>query len=569
MRAMRTAAIVQSVLMITSVILVTGLVSAEESETVISADMTWSGEDSVEGVVRIVDGGHLTIEDANIKMIDGSSIHVDEGGQLTITQSTVKSQTPPSAIASMGYWDEANMSKFKIPGDGISGPFEVEMIPIEGDTYYSDAAHIGSEVFDLNGSSHTFSFDNGAGDIWVGLTGYGSSPVTVGSITITTQTGGQTTMAGSELETVNMKSAGALEFGIHVEGEMQSSFSSVIGGQVFIEGVLSADNTEFDRVGPIMVGESGRVDLLGSTSFESSLDDHDIQAGPYSEIFWGEGVVGSGGLIDKWERRVSGQTLHLDAKYVVLRLSGIGPQEATQEIFSDENGTAYVNSGVERVVEIGYADGTVWTESATIEIITYETGWNPASSGIGNYGGGVMNLDWSDSIVINSETPYVEWESLSITEETLTKTRGQEMPVVAGLANRGSAEALLYFTCEVSETGMEADIGGYRQARIGPGESVEVSFGWRHSQTGDASLTCKILTPTQLVSDDAFGGGSMTTETATWSEPTEDDSIDVVSLLAAIIVAMAIAGFTMLRRASDAIVEDGEDEDSDYSKDEY
>ena len=274
-------------------------------------------------------------------------------------------------------------------------------------------------------------------------------------------------------------------------------------------------------------------------------------------------------MIDKWERRVSGQTLHLDAKYVVLRLSGIGPQEATQEIFSDENGTAYVNSGVERVVEIGYADGTVWTESATIEIITYETGWNPASSGIGNYGGGVMNLDWSDSIVINSETPYVEWESLSITEETLTKTRGQEMPVVAGLANRGSAEALLYFTCEVSETGMEADIGGYRQARIGPGESVEVSFGWRHSQTGDASLTCKILTPTQLVSDDAFGGGSMTTETATWSEPTEDDSIDVVSLLAAIIVAMAIAGFTMLRRASDAIVEDGEDEDSDYSKDEY
>jgi MFS superfamily sulfate permease-like transporter len=61
----------------------------------------------------------------------------------------------------------------------------------------------------------------------------------------------------------------------------------------------------------------------------------------------------------------------------------------------------------------------------------------------------------------------------------------------------------------------------------------------------------------------------MTTETATWSEPTDDDSIDVVSLLAAIIVAMAIAGFTMLRRASDAIVEDGEDEDSDYSKDEY
>ena len=95
----------------------------------------------------------------------------------------------------------------------------------------------------------------------------------------------------------------------------------------------------------------------------------------------------------------------------------------------------------------------------------------------------------------------------SITEETLTKTRGQEMLVVAGLANRGSAEALLYFTCEVSETGMEADIGGYRQARIGPGESVEVSFGWRHSQTGIHLLPADTA-PTQLVSDDGFGGGS-------------------------------------------------------------
>ena len=319
-------------------------------------------------------------------------------------------------------------------------------------------------------------------------------------------------------------------------------------------------------MGAIIVGESGRIDLLGSTSFSSSLDDHDIRAGPYSELFWGEGVVGSGGLIDKWERRVSGQTLYLDAKYVVLRISGLGPQETTQEIFSDENGTAYINGGNERVVEIAYADGTVWTESATIEIITYETGWNPQTSGIGNYGGGVVDLDWSDSILFDSETPFVEWESLTIPEDSLSKSRGQSMPVIAGLANRGTAAALLYFTCEVTETGMEADIGGYQQARIDPGESVEVSFGWRHSQTGDASLTCRILTPTQLVSDDAFGGGSMTTETATWTEPAEDDSLPVLPLLAAIIVAMAIAGATMLRRASDAIVEDGDD--SDYSKDE-
>ena len=565
---MRTAALLQSILMISSVLLVSAVIFAEDTETVISMDVTWNGEDSVEGAVRIVDGGHLTIDNADIKMMEGSSIHVDEGGQLTISHSTVKSQTPPSAIASMGYWDEQNLSKFKIPSEGISGPFQVDMFAMEGDTYYSDAAHIGGESYNLNGSSHTFNFDDGSEDIWIGLTGYGSSPVTVGSITITTQTGGETTIPGSELETVNMRGAGTPGFQLHVDGEMQSSSSSLIGGQVLVDGTLSADGTEFNRVGPIMVGESGRIDLLGTTSFSASLDDHDVRTGAYSELFWGEGVSGSGGLIDKWERRIGGQTLHLDAKYVVLRLSGVGPQESTQEIFSDENGTAYINNGNERVVEIGYADGTVWTESATIEIISYETGWNPQTSDIGNYGGGIINLDWSNSIVLDSGTPFVEWESLEIPEDSLSKTRGQSMPVVAGLANRGTAAALLYFTCDVTETGMEADIGGYQQARIEPGESVQVSFGWRHSQAGDASLTCRILTPTQLIEDDAFGGGSMTTATASWAEPEEDGSLPVLPLLAAIVVAMAIAGVTMLRRASDAIVEDDEEE-SEYSNDEY
>ena len=442
------------------------------------------------------------------------------------------------------------------------------MFAMEGDTYYSDAAHIGGESYNLNGSSHTFNFDDGTGDVWIGLTGYGSSPVTVGSITITTQMGGETTIPGSELETVNMRGAGTPGFQLHVDGEMQSSSSSLIGGQVLVDGVLSADGTEFNRVGPIMVGESGRIDLLGTTSFSASLDDHDVRTGAYSELFWGEGVSGSGGLIDKWEKRIGEQTLHLDAKYVVLRISGVGPQESTQEIFSDENGTAYINNGNERVVEIGYADGTVWTESATIEIISYETGWNPQTSDIGNYGGGIINLDWSNSIVLDSGTPFVEWESLEIPEDSLSKTRGQSMPVVAGLANRGTAAALLYFTCDVTETGMEADIGGYQQARIEPGESVQVSFGWRHSQAGDASLTCRILTPTQLIEDDAFGGGSMTTATASWAEPEEDGSLPVLPLLAAIVVAMAIAGVTMLRRASDAIVEDDEEE-SEYSNDEY
>ncbi len=68
---MRTAALLQTILMISSVLLVSVAVFGEDSETVISDNVTWTGEDSVEGAVRIVDGGYLLIENADIKMMAG------------------------------------------------------------------------------------------------------------------------------------------------------------------------------------------------------------------------------------------------------------------------------------------------------------------------------------------------------------------------------------------------------------------------------------------------------------------------------------------------------------------
>ncbi len=542
--------------------------SADSAETVISHDVTWMGEQSIDGTVRVVSGGHLTIDGTEVRMHTGSSIVVEAGGNLSLQQASLVAKETPTAIASMGYWDDVNMSKFRVPGEGISGPFSVKMQALEGHSYYGGAAHVDGESITINGSSHMFSFAEGTGDVWIGLTGYSSSAVTVASITIEPATGSSSTILGNDLESVNMMAAGTQGFGIEVLGGMVAVNSVVSGGQIFVNGSMSADDSGFDRVGPVIIGDSGRVELLGESSFLGSLDDHDVRGGPESEIYWGEGVIGSGGLIDRWERRVSGQTIQVDADYVVLRVTGIGPQELSQEIFS-LGGFASVDSGRERVVEIGYSDGTVWTESAVIEVVTYVTGWNPESSGIGNYGGGTVALGWAQNTILDSGTPFVEWESLGISEGAATKSTGQSMPIQARLANRGTAAALLYFTCDVFETGMEANIGGYQEVRIDAGESVEASFGWRSSDVGEATLSCRILTPTQLVDDGAFGGGSMTTGLATWTEPVEDDSLPIISLLAAIVVGAVIVGMAMLRRGeSDAIVETDED-GSDYSREEY
>jgi hypothetical protein len=559
----------QCFLMLTTVLMMCTVpsASADAAETVIDDDLTWTGEQSVEGTVRIVSGGHLTIDGTEARMYTGSSIVVESGGELTLNQASIVAKNLPTAIASMGYWDEVNMSKFKVPGEGISGAFSVKMQAMEGDSYYGGAAHVAGESININGSSHTFSFADGTGDVWIGLTGYSSGAVTVASITIEFETGGSSTILGSDLESVNMRGAGEQGFTIEVEGEMTSSNSVISGGQIVINGAMSVDDSDFDRVGPVILGNTGEIELLGESGFSDSLDDHDVQGGPNSVIYWGEDVSGSGGLIDRWERRISDQTIQVDADYVVLRITGIGPQEATQETFS-LGGFAAVDSGRERVVEIGYSDGTIWTESATIEVVTYETGWNPESSGIGNYGGGPVALGWTQNTVLDSGTPFIEWESVEIASGSSTKSIGQSMPILAQLANRGTASALLYFTCDVVETGLEADIGGYREVLIDAGESVEISFGWRSSEVGDATLSCRILTPSQLVEDSAFGGGSMSTGLATWTEPADDDSLPILPLLTAIIVGIGIAGMTVLRRgASDAIVET-EEESLSYSQDE-
>jgi len=563
---MRRVAALQVLLMVSATMLCyLPAASADEAETVIGANVTWVDDQPVEGTVRIVSGGHLTVNGADAAMSDGSSIIIEDGGALTLNHAGLLADNPPTAIASMGYWDESNRSAFMVPGEGIDGPFDVTMLAMDGDSYFGDGAHIGDEAINLNGSSHTFSFEDGAGDVWIGLTGFSSTSVTVASITMVLENGGDTTILGTDLRSVNMKTAGDPGFSIQVDGDLSSVDSTVSGGQMTVSGSMSADDSSFDRVGPVLLGSEATIDLRGATVFSGSLDDHDVRGGPGSTIYWGDDVSGSGGLIDRWERRVSGQSIQLDAKYVILSVSGIGPSEAIQEIFSDENGTALVDGGRERVVEIGYSDGTVWTEAATIDVITYVTSWNPESSGIGNYGGGPMPLTWDQSIQLNSGTPNIEWESLEIVGDEDTRSTSQSMPVLARIANRGTASALLYFTCEVA--GLEADIGGYQEARIDAGESVEVQFGWRSSVAGQASLTCRILTPLQLVDEDSFGGGSTTTGVMTWTEPVEEDSLPVLPLLAAIIVAVGIALTTMLRRASDAIVET-EEEILSYSRDE-
>lgn len=548
-------------------------VSAEDPDLVIDTDVTWGSEEVIDGVIRIADGGTLNLLETDVSVSSGSTIVVERGGSLILDGSSLASTTPPTGITSFGYWDEERRGSFRVPSDGIDGDFSLTMHSVGGASYYGGQAYVGdSDPVSLNGTEHTFHFsDLGGDDVWIGLVGYGYSSVSVSSVTLDTGNS-QISIDGVDLDSVNMMAAGNHGFQIFIAGNMEVDNSVISGGGITIEGdgTLDSDSGTFDRVGPIVLSsDDSSIDIYGESVFVDSLDDHDIRGTSFCEISWGDSVLGSGdsersgGLTDRWERRVVDQRLIFDSVGVIFEVDGMGVEGGTSfQSSSDSEGIGIVDGGGERVVQIRWSDGTWWNESATINIVSYRTGWNPEASGIDNYGGSAIPLNWGQEQVIDQFTPEIEWESITIVGEGEAST-SQSVAVLAEFANRGTASASFYITCDIAETGVQADIGGFQGVVVGAGESMDLQFGWRGGEAGTFSLDCEILTPTQLVDDSAFGGGTMTTGSVIWSEPADEEGLDILPILVALTIGIGIVMIWAYRRAKESGLESFEDDDLD------
>ena len=564
-------AVLQALIMLMSLVVVSGFAAAQENETTIDTSVTWEADGGLLTCdydhVRIMDGGVLTIRDALVDLT--CNITVDEGGILNLDNSMLEcgiwdepgnpdGMACGNGLMGYGYWDEESRASFRVPNDGIEGDFTMTMHSVGGVSYYGGQAFVGdSEPISLNGSSHTFEFsDVDDEEIWIGLIGYGQSSVSVSEVIIEVGNS-EIVIEGVHLDRMNMMAAGPRGSEIVVNGIMSMSSSYLTGAKLTIgeNGSLVSNDSSFDRVGPIIsLGDNSVVRITNST-FSNSLDDHDVRGTGFSEITW-ENSNGSGGFTDRWERRIVDQKVVFDSKGVVFKVNGMGVAESTSfESFSDDSGEALVNGGGERVVEVGWSNGTIWSESATIEIISYRTGWNPDGSGIDDYGGYSIPLSWNDVQYVSDSTPHVEWSNLEIVlEEGVSEPvgyAGSSVPMRASFTNSGSAPASFYISCDVVETGLDADIGGFQGLVLNAGQTGEMLFDWRGGETGDYSLDCEILTPTQLVSDDSFGGGTFSSGTVSWVESVDEDGLPMVSILVALAVTVLIIGMWLVRKSSE------------------
>jgi len=573
----RTAAVIQTTLIITSVIAIlsSSIVFADSNDTItIDSDTIWENDESITGLISIVDGGSLTINNAEITMMAGSSIEIAEGSSLRLDSSILNANSPPTSLISSTYWDEENRSRILIPRGGYNESFDATLFPAYGLSFDGAHAHIeGSEPIEMNGGEYTLSFPAGTEDIWVGLTAFGFAPVTLSKIQTMMSTGTLIDeLLGIELEYHNMMIEGEAGFTIDSSGNIELISSTMQGGKINSDGSITIDDSAIENSAPIFLeSNTAEIDIRGFSILSGSHDDHYVRAFPESVIQWGDNVETSVEIIDRWERRISGQSIQFDAIGVFYSVLGESPSGDLEfNNVSGDDGVSYIVGGEERVIEIGWADGSITNENANIIITSYRTAWNPETleNDIGNYGPQMIPLTWEKQIVIDSNIPNIQWESLAMTDEVTESSTVHSVPILARLANRGTAPANFFFTCDITETGEAADIGGYQNAVIDAGESLEISFGWRNANQGNASLTCRVLTPTQLVEDDAFGGGLRTTGVITWIQPIEEESMSIIPILIAIALTMIGAGYyyfnNFVKQKDDE--EDFIDDDYEYDK---
>jgi len=550
------------------------VVSMAESgnEITIENDVTWELEDAIiTQDIRIINGGSLTLSNAQYSIEPGVEIYVDSESSFNVSNSDLVASDPPANLEGFGYCDEGNRSGVRVLTSS-SNTVRVTFWPVEGLSLDGYLVYFGgwtNNTEEMSGDEYSIVLGAGPIDLWLGLVGP-MCDVTLSQIGIY-ELDSNFEVVQSEIgpaanfQSKNMMVKGDPGFTITVDGGMVVSDSAISGGQISAKGNLTINDTLLHRVGPILMSsDSSSISLGGFTSFEQSTDDHDVRARTGSHIHWGEHVNGTGGLTDKWERVMGSQRLVFDAVFVYYEISGMHSKNSYWN-YSDSSGVSYIDSGKERVVEIAWSDDNVWaespiwTEEAVVSISDYRTAWNPENSGISDYGGGQFALPWVDEIRVNDSIPNIGWSSLEVIGDggglILNATIGDSLNVKALLSNSGSAAAIVAISCYIPNTGSDADISPqYPNAMIGPGLSEEIEFSWRVAEEGPYAITCEILTPTQLVNESAFGGGELSSSVVNWDEKEEGEGPPyLLPLMISVIIGTGLIGYIISRHQTGEI----------------
>jgi hypothetical protein len=549
-----------SILLILVFFTVPTVADNHQGDIIIDEIVEWTTDQDINQNIHITSEGKLTIS-SSITFSSASTIMIDQGGELRLIEySELISDKRATSLKTLGAVDEQNRSSIIIPSSIHNGDINVIINAEEGALLDGSNVYLGDmEPVLMSGMNFSLNVPESQEDTVLGFTGYGQFPI-IKSIILETESGNYEYKA-NELPYRNMLLHGHNGLTINSDGKIEIIENSTLYGVNIIsssetiikEGIIKDSS-------PMILTSDDASLIIQNSQISGSRDDHYVQAQPLTNIEWGTSedntsVAIKGNLIDRWERIISDQVIILDSEGVYFSITGNSPNGVLEiNNYSGFDGKSVINT---RVIEIGWANGEITRENAVISILEYRTAWNTESSGINNYGPANFELTGEKEIDLTSiNVPNIEWVALTVNLDDSTSEEnlqtGVSQQISAVLANRGGASANLFFDCNVAETGMSADIGGYQNVMIDAGEEVEVFFDWRNNEPGTLSLTCEVLTPSQLVdyeNSQAFGGGTMSTEPILWEE-INDESFNMIPILIVIIIVMISAGVYFVHNLS-------------------
>ncbi len=526
--------------------------------TTITESEAWTEDGSMNGHVVVSDGAILTVS-ANISMATGSSITVENGGQLVLTNGALLSDDLNAGLMVNSMFASLTLNFGDLADDGIL-QLKFDHI-IDADSKMN--VSLGNETVNASGLD-TVQFDaplNGT-DLVITFDSYYFTPTYVLWAKAIYGGGNTETLLAQEIEASDAPlywfQSG---FDIHAHGDLTVTSSTLSGANVHCEALCQFDSAELVGSAPVDAATTATVSVIDSLISGSRTDEDIILHDEASIVYTNS--QGTGGTTDAWIRLLSERTLTTNIPNGSLDIYDLGWGAADWNDLTDENGDiVLVDQGAtnehKRIVAWMDGNGVEHQEDASITL-SISSSWGVFSS--------TIDAPTTSSGNIELDLPFIQISAVA--PEADVAVANKSVSGMVTVSNTGATDASsISIWCYEGD-----DIADTTQmvVSLAPGETKDVPFTWYVYSAGDAALTCKPLLPSALngIADLVVDADGATSSMVTWEYAEEVEDAPILIWIAAIAGFMALALFiaSQSRREEEkeyvsyAESDDAEDED--------
>ena len=506
----------------------------------ITESETWTEDGGMDGHVLVMDGAVLTVS-ANISMATGSSITVESGGQLVVTNGALLSDDLNAglmvnsmfATLTLNFGDLADDGVVQLKFDHVIDANSKMNVSLGDDTVNASGLDIVQFDAPLNGTDLVISFDP-----------YYFTPTYV--------LWAKAIYAGGNTETLLAQDITASDaplywfqsgFDIHAHGDLTVTSSMVSGANIHCEGLCQFDNAELVGSAPVDAATTASVSVVDSL-ISGSRTDEDIILHDEATIAY-TNSQGTGGTTDAWIRLLTERTLTTNIPNGSLDIYDIGWGAADWNDLTDENGyIVLVDQGAtnehKRIVAWMDGDGVEHQEEASITL-SISSSWGVFSR--------TVDAPTTLSGNIELDLPFVQ--VTAVAPETNVGVANKSVSGMVTVENTGAADATsISIWCYEGD-----DIADTTQmvVSLAAGESKDVPFTWYAYKAGDAALSCKPLLPNALdgIADIVANTDGATSPVVTWEYAVEVEEAPLIIYIVAVAGFVALALFAASQRNKD------------------